>query len=181
MENRMDTLLYFDNDDQRKDYCSNQVYLSFLDYAFEKCDYFMLVFVNYYGKGYSKQQKYFKTKLERFKIKSRTNPSWPGMPFTYSLNSTYKIVFYKTHPEAKKILSEVRCLSEWCRPNNPEDLSFFKGNECWFYSVGHEKIAAIVNADQDDVVFLRSNNLSNKYPIKLTQSDLINTFKEKIE
>jgi len=43
----MDKVLYFKNDDQQRDYCAGKAYRAFLEYAFARTDYFMLVYVNY--------------------------------------------------------------------------------------------------------------------------------------
>ena len=93
----MDKIIYFKNDNQKIDYCSGQIYFDFLDYAFEETNYFMLVYVNYYGKGYSKIMKTFMENLKPFQIKSRSNPSWPGTLGQKCYNTTYKIIFYRNH------------------------------------------------------------------------------------
>lgn len=102
----------------------------------------MLVFANYYGKGLPARAKQIQKELKPFRVKSRTNPSWPGVLETYCPNTTYKINFYHCCDESKIFLHEFDKLSDWSRPRNAEDLAFFKNNQCWFYSVGHEKIAA---------------------------------------
>lgn len=155
----MDRMIYFNNN-PKMDRCSNQVYFDFLDYAFSVADYFMLVYVNYYGKGYTKTMKKYRNALEPFKVKSRTNPSWPGTLETYCPNTTYKIIFYQNHTKAKEILKEVQALSDWSCPTHPQDLAFFKGNQCWFYSVGHEKIAAFLHVTEDDLNFVEAKGLA---------------------
>lgn len=120
----------------------------------------MLVYVNYYGKGYSKAMNFFRKALKPYQIKSRTNPSWPGTLNTFCDNTTYKIIFYKNDPEPKEILKKVNKLSEWSSPAYPQDLAFFKGNICWFYSVGHEKIGGIINATDEDIDFVLSKLLA---------------------
>ncbi len=176
----MNKVIYFNNDDQRIDFCTGQVYYDFLDYAFKKTDYFMLVYINYYSEGYTKRQKYIKNALKKFKVKSRTNPSWPGTLKVVCPNTTYKIVFYKNCEEAKSILKEVDCLSAWSG-GNPEDLAFFKGNQCWFYSVGHEKIAAIIHADENDLVFLEEKGLAKRENAFVAQDDYFDAYDEIIE
>lgn len=156
----MDKAIYFFNDNQRVDNCSGQTYFDFLDYAFEESDYFMLVYVNYYGKGYSKKMNYFKKALKPYQIKARTNPCWPGVLGTDCDQTTYKIIFYSNKPEAKNILKQVAKLSDWSSPSYPQDLAFFKGNQCWFYSVGHEKIGAIIHATDKDLDFVESKRLA---------------------
>ena len=168
----MEKIIYFNNDNQTKDYCSGQIYFDFLDYAFARTDYFMLVYINYYGKGYTERQKHFKDALKKFKVKSRTNPKWPGTLSSASKNTTYKVIFYRTDLKAQDILKEVSKLSDWERPCLPEDLAFFKGNQCWFYSVGHEKIAAIIHATEEDIDFVDSKGLSSN-PKHLQQKIII--------
>lgn len=176
----MEKYVYFRNDNQEIDYCSGDVYLNFLDYAFEEADHFMLVYVNYYGKGYTSTMKAFKKSLEPFKIKSRTNPSWPGTPNTFAKNTTYKIVFYKNHKDAKEILKKVSCLSGWTRPNYPQDLAFFKGNQCWFYSISHEKIGVIIHATDDDIDFVVKNNLALRESVKISRDDSFDEYDEEL-
>ena len=126
----MDKVIYFKNDEQKKDYCYGKTYFDFLDYAFKRTDYFMLVYVNYYGKGYSQIKKSYRKALKPFEIKSRTNPSWPGTLGQICPNTTYKIVFYRNSEKAKGILKNVEGISQWTSPSYPEDLAFFKGNQC---------------------------------------------------
>ena len=157
----MNKIIFFDNESQNLGCCAEQKYHLFLDYAFSKTDYFMLVYVNYYGKGYTKSQKHFRDALSPYKVKTRANTSWPGTLKTACPNTSYKIVFYKTVEEAKLVLKEVSCISAWTR-GYPEDLAFFIGNQCWFYSVGHEKIAAVIDATEEDIDFLESNGLAQR-------------------
>ena len=177
----MERVIYFDNDGQRVDRCVGQTYFDFLDYAFAKTDYFMLVYVNYYNKGYSKTMKYFRKALKPYQIKSRTDPSWPGVPSTYCPNTTYKIIFYSNQPEAKEILKQVTALSDWSSPSYPQDLAFFKGNQCWFYSVGHEKIGAIIRATDEDISFVESKGLAARGMAYDSLNDYFDVYDENLE
>lgn len=176
----MDKVIYFNNDNQRKDYCYGKVYFDFLDYAFEETDFFMLVYVNYYGKGYTKMMKYFKNALKPFKVKSRANPSWPGTLQTHSPDTTYKIIFYRNAEEAKRYLKKVMCLSDWSRPSYPQDLAFFKGNQCWFYSVGHEKIAAVIHATEKDIDFVETHGLAQRDAAYYPKSTCFDAYDENL-
>ena len=147
-------IVFFKNEDQKSDRCSGTTYEQFIDYAFKHTDFFMLVYVNYYNKGYTKKMKSFMKSLKPFQVKRRTNPSWPGTELTICPNTSYKVVFYRTDEDAKEVLKHVFKISDWSCPENPQDLAFFKGNKCWFYSVGHEKIAGIIRADDEDVDFV---------------------------
>ena len=176
----MEKEVYFREESERNS-CYGQIYFDFIDYAFSKADYFMLVFVNYYGNGYKSKQKYFMDKLKKYKVKTRTNPYWPGTPGTFSQNSTYKIVFYKTEPDAKEILKEVDGISAWSRPGMPEDLAFFKKNQCWFYSVGHEHIASMQHIDTDDLAFIESKGLASEKDVLVMPDKFSTLYDEQIE
>ena len=139
--------------------CVGDVYHAFLDYAFSQANFFMLVFAIYYGKGLPARAKQIQKDLIPFRVKSRTNPSWPGVLETYCPNTTYKINFYHCCDESKIFLHEFDKLSDWSRPRNAEDLAFFKNNQCWFYSVGHEKIAAFLHATSRDMQFIKEHAL----------------------
>lgn len=175
---KMEKVVFFKNDGQKFDYCCDLVYQEFLDYAFDETDFFMLVFVNYNGKGYTKAMKEFKKALQQYQVKSRNNPKWPGTLITFSNNTTYKIIFYKNCEETKHILSRMKKLSDWTRPSNPQDLAFFRGNQCWFYSVGHEKIGAIIHASKKDIEFVMSHNLVERHNIFEYDKDYYDDFDE---
>ena len=178
----MDKIIFFENDIANRNMtrCIGQVYKNFLDYAFERTDYFMMVYINWYGKGYTTFQKTVKKQLDPYKIKSRSNPSWPGTLGTWSKNTTYKVVFYRNVPEAKEILLCVNGMNEWSANYGPEDLAFFEGNQCWFYSVGHEGIAAILHANEKDLDFVESNGLSDRRLAK-NYSTWYDSFNEDLE
>ena len=178
MENEMDRVIYFDNDDQKIDRCTGETYFDFLDYAFSESDFFMLVYVNYYKKGYTKAMKSFQEALKPFTVKHRVNPSWPGMPWTFCPNTTYKIVFYRNDNKAKEILKRVSCMSAWSCPSYPQDLAFFKGNQCWFYSVGHERIAAIIHATKKDILFVTEKGLARAENVRPVKEDEFRNYDE---
>lgn len=176
----MEKVIYFDNDDQKVDYCSGKVYYNFIEYAFAEADFFMLVYVNYYGHGYTKTMKSFMKELQPFQVKRRTNPSWPGTLWTVCRNTSYKVVFYKNNDAAKEILEKVSCLSDWSRPSYPQDLAFFKGNLCWSYSVGHEKIGAIIRATEKDLDFVERNGLALRSSASEFDSEYFTQYDEQI-
>ena len=172
----MDKVIFF-NRDSKEGFCTGNKYLNFIDYAFGKTDSFMLVYINYYAKGYSKTQKYFRDKLKRFKIKSRTDPNWPGIMELYGDSTSYKVVFYKNSEETKNILKEAKGLNDWSG-RGPENLAFFIGNQCWFYSVSCENIAAVVHASEEDIAFLVSQNLAKREAAFIPKNNYIDTFDE---
>ena len=174
----MNKVIYFNNDEQNNDCCCGNIYFDFIDYAFAETDYFMLVYVNYYGKGYTQIMKSFKKALEPYKVKSRSNPSWPGTLKTICPNTTYKVVFYKNDSRAKEIIKQVSRMSEWSCPLYPQDLAFFKGNQCWFYSVGHEKIAAIIHASEKDIDFVERKGLSDRKDAYTEEGHFFDSFDE---
>ena len=177
----MEKIIHFFNNNQKIDPCCGKNYHDFLDYAFRESDYFMLVYVNYYGKGYSYMQKKIKKMLEPYKVKTRTNPRWPGTLETFSQNSTYKVVFYKNVSEAKTILKIVSGIGDWSSPSYPEDLAFFKGNKCWFYSVGHENMAAFINPTKEDLDFLEMKGLADRVNVVTHDSNYYSSYDEELE
>ena len=96
----------------------------------------------------------------------------------HSKTDKHKIVFYQNCPHAKEILGKVDCLSAWTRPFYPQDLAFFKGNQCWFYSVGHEKIAQIIHATDEDISFLEENGLANRENAYIPKNNWFDTYDE---
>ena len=82
---------------------------------------------------------------------------------------------------AKDILKEVNSLSEWSRPSYPQDLAFFKGNKCWFFSVGHENIAGIVHVTKEDIAFLEANGLADGKKALPNDDDYFDQYDELIE
>ncbi len=171
----MDKVIFFNRDEAAS---SGQVFFDFLDYAFSKTNYFGLVYINYKNKGYRKLQKYFLKSLEKFKIKSRNNPGWPR---TYEIvpDSNLKIVFYKTEPKAKEILKEAESLYN-LSGINPCNLCFFKGNQCWFFSIGNENIAAIIHASDEDINFLESKGLALKKDAFIPKDNRFDEYDENI-
>lgn len=142
--------------------CSGKAYSDFIDYAFSKTDFFMLVYVDYYCEGYSPQKATIRKALKPFEVKVRTNPSWPGTPGRVDglKKSSYEVVFYKNNEAAKSILKSVNNIYDWSPPDFPEDLAFFKNNQCWFLSIGHEEMASIIDPDKEDIRFLLDNGLT---------------------
>lgn len=172
----MDKVIFF-NRGSEDSFCFGSAYHNFIDYAFEKADCFMLVYINYYAKGYSKTQKYCRDKLKKFKIKSRTDPNWPGILELLEGNTSCKVVFYKTSEEAKNILKEAKGLNCWSGVG-PENLAFFIGSKCWFYSVSHENIAAIIHASKEDIDFVVSQSLANRENAYIPNDNYFDAFDE---
>ena len=177
----MDKIIYFNNDNQRKDYCVGQTYCDFLDYAFKRTDYFMLLYANYYGKGYTKIMKHYRKALQPFEVKNRSNASWPGTLEQFCQSSTYKVIFYQNNEKAKEILKTVSGISEWTCPSHTQDLAFFKGNICWSYSVGHEKIAAIIHATKEDLEYVEKLGLASKENAYTQKNNYFDAYNEQIE
>ena len=110
------------------DACSGQAYYDFIDYAFSICDYFMLVYVNYCGKGFTKTMKAFRKALSPYRVKSRSNASWPGTHRPDCANTIYRVIFYRTQEAAKEVLKPVSVDPAYrCRPAYPQDPGVFQG------------------------------------------------------
>ena len=147
---------------------SEKEYFEFIDYAFSKADYFMMVYGSAPNYGYTYHEKRFKKALEKFKVKSRTGTDCPGL-YEFNHEAKYKIVFYKTSLEAREIFKEIS--KEVVGTYNSSgyhrhglglflaNLSFFKKDDCWFYSSMEEE-AVIIEADKSDIKFALENGLA---------------------
>ena len=171
----MERMINFDNNKANR--CVGQIYLDFLDYAFSVADFFMLVYKEHYGRGYLQEQKTIMHALQKFKFRRRMEPSWPGTPGMYAPKTKYKIVFYRCDPAAKEILKAVNGIYDWKYPY-PEDLAFFKGNQCWFYSTAHEYLATIVHATDEDLEFLEAKGLASGKKVQYVDQELLTELDE---
>lgn len=159
---------------------SGENYYELIDYEFENSDFFMLVYVNYYGKGYSAEMKKIKCALKPYLVKSRSNPSWPGTPITFCPDTRYKICFYKNNISAKGVLKTVDKLCDWTSPLLPQDLAFFRGNNCCFCSTGHERYAEFIQPTKADIEFLEKNGIATRYDIKSRNEKLYKNYEESL-
>ena len=121
---------------QAAERCSGPAYQLFLDYAFTQADFFMLAFVNYYGKGLPARARQARAQLAPFRVRSRTNPSWPGTPETCCPNTTYKINVYRCCDAAKQVLQAADRLSDWSRPKNARIWPFSREANAGFTRSG---------------------------------------------
>lgn len=164
MEDTVKKVLEFNSNEFTVDRCCGKVYLDFLDYAFLHSDYFMLVYVNRVNKGNNSQMEYYKKVLAPYEIKCRTNPFWAGVwMYVSNVNDNqYEIVFYRNAPEAKNILGKVYKLSDWVAPTHPQDLAFYKGNQCWFLSIAEIKDGIFIHPTEEDFDFAESHGLAQR-------------------
>ena len=172
----MDKMIFFDNAGFK--ICKGQAYYDFLNLAFRKTDAFGLVYINYNNKQYRNEQKRFIEILRKHKIKSINDPGWPRC-YEETYNSSQKIVFYRFNEETKEILMQVEGLDDWSGAN-PCNLCFFKGNQCWFYSVNNdnENIAAIIHADKEDINFLEEKGFASREKAFIPTDDSIVAYDE---
>ena len=77
----------------------DEMYRLFLEYAYETCDSFMLVYFRYKNRKYPKTMTDIRTALKKYKLMSRTNlktkedMKWPGTETT-DHNNHYTATFY---------------------------------------------------------------------------------------
>ena len=133
-------------------------YEGFIDYCIGTSDYFMLVFVKYQMQPFTAIMEEIYRELLPYRVKTRTNPCWPGTE-QYSKNTAYDVSFYRCDPRIRATLMKVKNLFSWSRPNLPQDLSFFRGNVCWQYTVGHEHLAFIKEPTAQDIEMLHQIEL----------------------
>lgn len=173
----MEKVVFFE---EREDLCCGEVYRAFLKYAFERTDYFMLVYQTQRGMKTTPEKRSIRKVLAPFRVKSRNNPSWPGTTIIDGPKTDYKIVFYRTDPAAMEVLLQVKRMSDWDGYPYPEDLSFFKGDQCWFYSVGHEIIAGIIHPSKEDIKFVFELGLARPEYVRTYSHSFYDRFDEEL-
>ena len=148
------------------DYISNQNYYDFIHYCINNSSAFMLVYVDYCQSNNNNRKTEIKNRLKKYEMKKRNDPKWPGTILTeLTGRRTVEIIFYKSCEEVKEVLMSVDNIFSWTRPDMPEDLAFFKGNKCWFYSTAHEELATLVEPSKEDIGFFEKINCFNEKKI----------------
>ena len=67
------------------------------------------------------------------------------------------IYFLKITKELEhEILNRPDLYDSWCFPNSIENITFFKGEYCWLYSVSHEDLCEIYVKDEEEYNYLKS-------------------------
>ena len=102
----------------------------------------------------------FREKLRDYCVKTRNNASWPGTPGTYSNDFKYRVCFYKTNLDTKKLLAEAGHLYGFDGETFPQDLAFFRGNWCFLYTTVHEELSTIVHPQKPDIKFMIEQGIS---------------------
>lgn len=132
-------------------------YEKLIEYAYQKCNVIMFVAredgLNYEDiKKLNKNMSLIQEKFSNSFIKELQRPLWVFHKSQKSLlnkmsdiefNNQFHIYFYKFTNEIKAFLLSNPNLFKWLNPEYPEDISFFKNNCCWLYSIAHEEICDI--------------------------------------
>lgn len=145
------------------DICNDETYREFLDYAFEISNFFMLLYRNWYNRGYSEIQKSYMKDLGPFKVKSKIE-SYPENA------SVYQYIFYKNNEKAKEILKKINLINYFNKPTFPENLSFFKENRCRIKTITHEGEGVVLDATDKDVDFFFKLGLSKSDDIQYDET-----------
>ena len=65
-----------------------------------------------------------------------------------------QVTFYRTDPQAKAIVQKIPSLYDLTGHILPQDLAFFRGDQCWFASVAHEQMAFLLHATKEDITLM---------------------------
>lgn len=97
----------------------------------------------------------FVEKFKPYLLYVRRNEVWPSLGLTtaYVVNSDIEVHLYRVVPEMEPLLLEPGSLDAWIYGSYPDDLSFFKGNVCWFESTTHEYHSFLYADSPEDVKF----------------------------
>jgi len=137
----------------------NEEYVKFIQYALDTSDYFMLVYSRKKQEGFKKSMKIIKKDLHKLKVKSQFRFYWAGTEVCPDNHWEYQVSFYRAEESALQSLLSVNSLFEWDWPSHPQDLSFYRSDQCWFYSVSHERMAIVVMHTPQEVEFLQQLTL----------------------
>ena len=110
-------------------------YEALIKYCCATCDYFMLVYRVKRTKALRGLQKDFLNRLRKYSVKSRMDWGWAGTPCEFDERFDYRVCFYKIALGAEELLLEAEHLYGFDGEDFPQDLAFFRGDQCWFASV----------------------------------------------
>lgn len=110
---------------------------------------------------FEKNSSKFAESLEKYLIKQRHNPEWPGTKVfddegMMNDQYTYDINFYSINPYTKEKLLSINSLYSWKYPYYPQDLAFFKNGKCLLASTAHEEMCEIYCEDEEEYNYLKS-------------------------
>ena len=155
-------------------------YARFITEACKRCDKFSLIRTNY-TQSYYKRATLASKPIRPYRIKSKAVNSWPdGGPgddwVRENPDYPYKSIMdvYKVCDETRDFLISKERMYKWCPPDLPEDLSFYRGEDCWFACIAHEEGCAINTNDRCDRLLLmdmgvpfRQTDIFIDYKLKL--------------
>lgn len=141
------------------------VYARFITEACKRCDKFSLIRTNY-TQSYYKRATVSSKPIRPYRIKSMEVGSWPsGGPgddfIKMNPDYPYKSIMdvYRVCDETRDFLISKGGIYKWGVPDLPEDLCFYRGEDCWFACVAHEGDCAINTNDRCDRLLLMDMGL----------------------
>jgi len=128
-----------------------QQYLMLIEFCLRECDVVSLCLPNFeWNKGddFKNYKKKVKPILDAFE---------PNLIFSEQTNlyvnqetdRVNEVYYYNTMGLSREPFNMVESIYDWCYPDFPEDLCFFKGEICWFQSIAHENMAFIYDDSQE--------------------------------
>jgi len=128
-------------------------YKEFINYALDNSDFFLLVFSKKKNEGFKYKMKEIKKELIKLKVKSKFTYTWAGNIMSPNNKWEYQACYYNAESNALSSLLSVKSLFEWDWPLLPQDLCFYRKNQCWFKSVSHERLALLIKPTKFDIDF----------------------------
>lgn len=125
----------------------------FLKYAFRTCDSFALLFRadRPYKEGYVEASQEVHLELKKYLIKQHP----PSSRFYERIQKGHILNQYHCNRQTKDIILSLNNIFDYNYEEYlPEDIKFYRNNKLWFRSVSHERMAAIDNATEQDLIFL---------------------------
>ena len=91
--------------------------------------------------------------LERYQAGIK---EWPG---TTTKDNHKILLVYRLCRESKKLLRELPNFLLPQESNLPEDICFYRGKQCCFATVSHERMAFFSGATNEDITFFKNNKI----------------------
>ena len=131
----------------------------FVEYLYSRCDKFLMAIPNFERTRYQQDEMNEKYKKYLNNIKPICDSIEPYIIYKYYtkhyMHTKSSIIrdarLVKFYEGFKDILLKSGGFHKWLYPKYPEDLCFFKGQKCWFFTIVHEDMFYIVEPTDEDI------------------------------
>lgn len=143
------------------DFKNKDVYDNFIRYMLSHSDAFSFVYFKYRnGEPTKKTTADIKKLLLPYKMYAENVSKWPSTVTLNEFNHIYRLVMYKSVPQAEIALTKVDAIYDWDYPKYPMDLCFYRDGYAWFATSSHECWNALYTNDISIIEELKTLGVS---------------------